>query len=209
MIRLAVLMLLVSGFTFRGEENKLPFHKWTKAELEKANTAKDVKGLSEDEKQFIFYTNLVRINPSLFCETYLQRYLDDTKQKKNEYVKSLQKQLMKCSSLTPLKHYDRLTELAKEHSVIMGEKGLMGHDQPGKKFRERFRKLIAEGRTVAENCDYGNQDPLEAVISLLIDEGVPDYGHRENILDKTFTYIGVSYNSHKRYGHSYVCDFSS
>ena len=64
---------------------------WDPAVLEKANTAQDTRYLKEDEKQVIYYTNLVRTDGQLFSETYLQWYLDSTQADINNYIRSLRK----------------------------------------------------------------------------------------------------------------------
>ena len=58
-----------------------------------------------------------------------------------------------------------------------------------------------------ECCDYGNDDPLEIILSLLIDEGIPSLGHRKVFLS-AYTKIGVSIQPHKRYGTGVVFDFA-
>jgi uncharacterized protein YkwD len=60
---------------------------------------------------------------------------------------------------------------------------------------------------MAENCDYGNNKAFDIVMSLLIDEDVPSLGHRENILDPEYKYVGTSIQPHKRYDWNCVIDF--
>jgi uncharacterized protein YkwD len=46
------------------------------------------------------------------------------------------------------------------------------------------------------------------VISLLVDDGVPSRGHRRNLLDKAFKFIGLSLGAHPVYRHMCVMDFA-
>jgi uncharacterized protein YkwD len=62
--------------------------------------------------------------------------------------------------------------------------------------------------SVGENCDYGNANALIIFMSLLIDEGVSDLGHRENILRAEYKFIGVSIEPHKKYRISCVIDYA-
>jgi uncharacterized protein YkwD len=52
----------------------------------------------------------------------------------------------------------------------------------------------------AENISVGVWHPLQAILSLLIDDGVPSKGHRKNILNPAHRCIGLSTVSHKMHG---------
>jgi uncharacterized protein YkwD len=60
---------------------------------------------------------------------------------------------------------------------------------------------------VGENCSYGYDQAIDIVISLLIDEGVPDMGHRKNTLNDQFNSVGVAIRPHKEYRVNCVIDF--
>ena len=50
--------------------------------------------------------------------------------------------------------------------------------------------LDAQGPMANENLCGGSNTAREAVIQLLIDQGIPGYGHRHNMLDPAWKYIG-------------------
>ena len=58
-----------------------------------------------------------------------------------------------------------------------------------------------------ECCEYGNDDPMEIVMSLLLDYDVPSLGHRKICLSETYNLIGVSIQPHKNYTYNSVLDF--
>jgi uncharacterized protein YkwD len=62
--------------------------------------------------------------------------------------------------------------------------------------------------SAGENINYGNDDARRIVASLLIDDGVPSRGHRRNLLNGTFKFVGVSIGPHPVYGHMCVIDFA-
>ena len=74
------------------------------------------------------------------------------------------------------------------------EKGDVGHGD----FTSRFKNIRYS--SIAENLSYGYTDPSDIVSALIIDEGIPDKGHRKNIFTCDFTDIGVSFGNHVRYG---------
>jgi hypothetical protein len=86
-----ILLLFSSSGLFA--QKITPFETWNSSDLRMANSAKDLKELSFQEKKVIFYINLARIDGKLFVETYLKDYMDDVKIPKNKYYKSLVKML--------------------------------------------------------------------------------------------------------------------
>lgn len=194
-----ILVLVLQDRTAFAQES------WDKEILEKANTAKDVKYLTEEEKQIVLYTNLLRLNPLLFRNTFLKQYIDSTGSRSRN-VKSLIKTLENTQSLPVLFPSASLYKIAKEHAVDFGKRGKTGHGN----FKHRFEKYLNNCTcTVAENCYYGNISALNVVIALLIDENVSNLGHRKNLLNPVLTKTGVHISAHKTYKKSCVADYSS
>lgn len=180
-----------------------PFSKWTEEVKEKCNTAKDATYMTTQEKEVIYLCNLARWDGKLFGETYLQQYIDSNGIAKNSYVTSLFSTLKKTKKIAPLKPAQDLFDSAEDHAVDSGKKGSIGHQN----VKSRFKKYAPNYDETAENCDYGSDQALDIVMSLLIDEDVPDKGHRENILDKVFKSVGVAIREHKKYDWNCVMDF--
>ena len=193
----AFIFIILSSFLVKGQNT------WSDAMLEKAKTASNANYLSPKEKEVIYYLNLVRMNPSLFGKTYLKDYLE-TEQLNSRYTKSLIKTLKSAKPaplLTPTKD---LHQFAKKHALKYGKRGKTGHGN----FTTRTKNIKEKyGSAIAENCDYGNDSPLAIVMSLLIDEENPSYGHRKNILNPNYYFVGTSIQAHKKYTWNCVMDF--
>lgn len=176
---------------------------WDPAVLQKANTAKDVTYLSPEEKEVIFYLNLVRLDPKLFGETYLKKYLDSTRDN-NSYTKSLIKTLPQTKPMEVLLPSQELSSFSKEHATKFGKENKVGHGN----FNDRIKTIKKNYRGyIGENCDYGNNKAFDIVMSLLIDQDIPTYGHRKNILNPVYKFAGVSIKPHKGYDWNCVMDF--
>ena len=176
---------------------------WDPKVLKKANTAENESYLTKQEKEVIFYLNLVRLNPKLFLETYLKKYLEQTGEK-DTYTKSLQKTLASTKPMNVLLPKQDLYAVAKLHAIKFGKAGTIGHGD----FQERTKEIDTNyGGYMGENCDYGNDDALDIVMSLLIDQDVAGVGHRENILDPQYKFVGTSIQPHKKYEWNCVMDF--
>ena len=189
-----------------GQKTTLRFDKWTSAELSSAATYKGLDYLNPIDTAVLFYCNLVRINPQLFKETYLARFLENDKLeelKKSPYTKSLLSYLSKREKGKPFFPDGDLTKIASIHAEFMGKKGKTGHDNYDKRFKDVETKYTATG----ENCYYGSDNALEIVIQLLIDQNISSLGHRKNILSTRFNYFGGSSKPHTKYGYNYVMCF--
>ena len=60
----------------------------------------------------------------------------------------------------------------------------------------------------AENIALGPPDAGVMVMVLIIDRGVPGYGHRTTLFDASLQIAGVGCNLHRRYGYICVIDFA-
>jgi len=178
---------------------------WTTEMLEKANTAKNIDYLTEEEKLVVFYCNLVRMNPPLFMDTYAKKYIDSTKSS-TIFTKSLIKTLGKTENMEVLYPSKKLFAIAKAHAVDFGKSGGMGHGNFKKRFEKYGRECNCE---VGENCDYGFNKALDITMRLLIDEKVSNLAHRKNILNPNYKNSGVSIMKHKKYGWHCVIDYSA
>lgn len=188
-------------FSFQGST-------WDESILKKAKSAEKEIYLTEQEKEIFFYSNLVRLNPQLFEKTILKDYIQQHKVKPTKYVKSLQKELRKLPPMRILLPRKDLHESAKRHAKDMGRSGKVGHrSSRGKSFKKRFKKLQEKYDLVGENCQYGYKNGIDIVIDLLIDQGVSDLGHRKNILNPEYQYMGTSILSHKKYRWNAVQNF--
>ena len=59
-----------------------------------------------------------------------------------------------------------------------------------------------------ENIFNGTKHPIEAVLSQIIDDGVPSRGHRKNILAPSHRTIGVGSEPHPVLGEIVVCKYA-
>ncbi|MCB9252725.1 MAG: CAP domain-containing protein [Flavobacteriales bacterium] len=150
--------------------------------------------LSTDEKKMYYYLNVARMDPKGFCRKYV---IPRLKQRPNSlYLITLVDYMMEMKPKNALRPDKEQYENAKCHSVESGKKGYVGHAR-----QESCKKSFR-----GECCAYGNSDPLEVVLQLLIDSGVKSLGHRYVCLG-WYSYVGISSSKHKTYGTNVVMDF--
>lgn len=83
-----------------------------------------------------------------------------------------------------------------------GELGHAGSDNSAP--ADRMNRYGTWGITCGENCAYGSRTAREIVAQLLIDDGVPNRGHRINILRKQFTKVGFGFSDKNKAPYSAV-----
>jgi uncharacterized protein YkwD len=176
---------------------------WNDKKYSICNTAANTAYLTKAEKDAIYILNLVRAYPVLFTKTVLLKYPSVSGNYSlaadSFYFLSLVNSLKKMDPLDILSPDDKCFESAKYHAIASGIAGYVGHERKTKTSK-------AKKYYYGECCDYGHSDPLDIVLSLLIDEGIPSLGHRDIFLSH-YTKIGVSMQPHKKYCTNAVFDF--
>ena len=201
-LRISLILFLLMPLSLMAQPN--PWSAWNTEVVRTLNTAADLEYLNEEEKKVILFMNMARHDGPLFAETFLNSYMQENQLEKNSYTKSLHRDLKKTMRLVPLIPEQDLTAVAQGHAKKSGEKGTTGHSG----FKKRFEPLMGNPYShVGENCSYGYEQAIAIVISLLIDEGVKELGHRKNMLAPDFNSIGIAIKPHKTYRTNCVMDF--
>lgn len=183
---LTLSLLLISSITIA--------QKWTKTQLDLANTTKNITYLTKVEKEAILYINLCRLFPKEFAqnevaEYFLDKTLDDsTLSEFASYKKTLMDDLIKrksCKGLT----FDKVLYLdAKCYSNEISVVDRDGHD-----------RVNCKKSNYAECISFGQETGKQIALQLLIDAGVQSLGHRQICLDKSYKKIGIRSTSHFRW----------
>lgn len=185
------------------------------------NTAVSASYLNDEEKNLILAMNLVRSNPPLYADLYVKPFMAMYKNKQIHYpdgtiiateegltpVRELYNELKRTKPLPPLKPSKGLSKAAASHTSYQSKNGQIGHDGQGG-MQKRIEKQGDWSGAIGENISYGYQSGHEAVLSLLIDDGVKNRGHRKNILNPDFKTAGVSINTHPKYRWVHVINYA-
>ncbi len=174
--------------------NILAAQTWTKEQLEKANTGKNITQLTTLEKETIKYINLARLYPKLFLKYEIDTYtsIPDT----SSYKKSLRECLSSMKAVPALTFNQTMYVSAKSFAKESGESGYVGHN------RKNGKRC-----NYAENCAYGMTTGKEIAIEWLIDIDISSLGHRRTCLNSSYSEIGIKENKHKKYGICAVAEF--
>lgn len=124
-------------------------------------------------------------------------------------VKEAIEYLNKADKAPPLVWSMELSKACKEHVSDVGPKGLMQHEgSNGTTVKERISNhgkiLNCYGENLAFHCD----DAEEVLQQLIIDDGVHERGHRENIFNKEFKVFGCYSGPHRDFEQMCCMDFA-
>jgi uncharacterized protein YkwD len=177
--------------------------------LQECNTAGKFSAMSQQEKDVVLLTNLVRKDPKKFSEVFIDAYVANSEfyESSNPYVISLKRDLQTRKPTAVLQVHNTLNKTAREHAVYCGTSGHMGHH--GFDGRSKTAAKVLHHQLFGENCGYVRTEALDFVMDLLIDESIRDVGHRKNILHPKFTTIGVSIQPFKKGEFCLVQQFSA
>ncbi|MCW3848830.1 CAP domain-containing protein [Sphingomonas sp. LB-2] len=111
--------------------------------------------------------------------------------------------------LPPLTEGQILALAAGDHADAQGRMGEVGHissdgADPGDRVKRRGGDIY-----VGESISYGFDDAENVVRQLIVDDGVPDRGHRDLLFTRDFRFAGVGCGTHREYRYMCVIDLSS
>lgn len=152
------------------------------------------KNLSKVEKETIYWMNFVRLRPKDFSDLIIKPFLKQFPEAKSSYSNSLIKTLEQMNRVQFITPQVQLNLLAMSHSSDLGKTGssISHSSSRGESFQERMNKAGVTD-CIAENVYEGREQALQSIIFLLIDKGVPNVGHRKNILDDNMHSVGISF----------------
>lgn len=197
-------------------------------DIEKLDTAKDADYLSGIEKDVVLEMNMVRSDPKKYAALYIQpklQYFNGNNysvpgqitlvtQEGKKAVDGCIAALSKMKAVEILTPEKGLSLGIKDHVIDQGKTGQTGH--AGSDKSDPFKRIGRYGggyKTAGENLEYGSNTGRDIVTSLLIDDGVPNRGHRTNIMNKDFAQTGVAFGTHPEYrnmcGITYAAGYTS
>jgi hypothetical protein len=117
--------------------------------------------------------------------------------------------LENAKPLPALKLSQGMSRGARDFAEAQGRSGTVGHaSDKGNQPWERISRYGTWKKMVGENIAYGLSRARHVVTSLIIDDGMPGRGHRQNIFNPNFRVVGVAWGPHTIYGSMCVIIFA-
>jgi uncharacterized protein YkwD len=193
---------------------------WSTAGLD---TARGAPFFSTIDADVVLEINKVRSDPAHYADVYIAPMIGRFSgkgidrggvtlitQEGAAAVRECVEVLRRTAPRGTLKPLAALARAAKDQVRLQGPKGQTGHSGPdGSAPDSRVRRYDPGRRFLGENIAYGSSRARDIVVDLLVDDGVPGRGHRENLLRKDFFTVGVAVGPHAKYGSLCVIDLSN
>ncbi len=189
--------------------------------VDELNTGLNSGYLTEEEKNLILATNMVRTDPAKFAELYVKEVIGYYNGKYLMYpgetpiltkegrtpATQLYRQLMSINPMGILIPSPGMSKAARNHAQSQSISGQTGHG-PTNSLSKRLNQQGTWHKCMGENITYGPKYGHHAVLELLIDDNVRSRDHRRNILDTEYTFIGVGSATHKKYRWTFVVTYA-
>ncbi len=174
-----------------------------------------------DEEIFSFI-NDVRKDPKFIVpklEAMLAKFEGEVFKRENkpnlrtrEGIKAVEEAVKYCKDAQPQAAFTwrkELSQASKDHVEDIGPKGQMKHEgSDGITVKQRLEKYGKFITSYGENLSFACDTAEEVVLQLIIDDGVLERGHRENIFNPDFKVFGCFSGSHKDYTNMTCMNFA-
>lgn len=178
---------------------------------------------SDNQEQLLDEVNRLRTNPVAYAqhlEARLKYYQGNVLRLPGQIplqtregasaVRQAIRELRATSPAQPLKLERGLNLSTRDHVRDIGPKGLAQHEGTnGSSPETRVRKYSAGQMAVGEVISFGPEQSRDVIIDLIVDDGVPDRGHRKILLDPRFHHMGAACGPHTTYGTMCVIDLTA
>ncbi|MEC5028468.1 MAG: CAP domain-containing protein [Oscillatoria sp. PMC 1051.18] len=105
--------------------------------------------------------------------------------------------LRDAEPLPPLNVSMGMSQAARDLVQYQGPRGETGHSgRDGSQTWDRIGRYGQASGNQGENISYGTDTAEEVVLQLIIDDGVENRGHRDNIFSSDYQYTGVACGEH-------------
>ena len=102
-----------------------------------------------------------------------------------------------------------LTQSARDHAEDIGLSGRTSHEGgDGSRMSERIERYGEWDNSIAENIVFDDIRAEDLLVGMLVDDGNRTKGHRHNILNPDFKFVGISFGNHVKHKFVTVVNFA-
>lgn len=173
------------------------------------------------DRQIFELVNKVRSNPHEFIphlqqmesrfEGFLMKQPGKTTLRTKEGVTAVQEAINFLRNQKPVRQLNWHNELfiaARLHTTDTGPKGLVQHESSdGTSVKERLKRYGKIVTCYGENLSFHTETAMEVLLQSIVDDGVPNRGHRENLFNPEFRVMGCFSGQHKDFDTMSTIDF--
>ena len=172
------------------------------------------------KREVIAESNRIRTNPKAYIpilEGYLKNFDGNllTLPDKNEILETEEgpraykeaiEFLKNQKPINVIEYDEEASKVALEYSKFLSN-SKEGQVEDENQIEQRVEKYLDYDYSISENIDFGGSTGVEVIVNLLVDDGVKNRTHRENLFSDKYEYYGVGVFEHPDYDFCTVIDY--
>ena len=172
------------------------------------------------KREVIAQSNRIRTNPKAYIpilEEYLKNFdgnlltlpekkeILETEEGPRAYKEAIEF-LKNQKPISIIEYDEEASKVAQDYSKFLSNsKGEQVEDES--QIQHRVEKYLEYDYSISENIDFGGSSGIEVIVNLLVDDGVKNRTHRDNLFSDKYEYYGVGVFEHPEYDYCTVIDY--
>ena len=172
------------------------------------------------KREVIAESNRIRTNPKAYIpilEGYLKNFdgnlltlpdkheILETEEGPRAYKEAIEF-LKNQKPINVIEYDEEASKVALEYSKFLSN-SKEGQVEDENQIEQRVEKYLDYDYSISENIDFGGSTGIEVIVNLLVDDGVKNRTHRENLFSDKYEYYGVGVFEHPDYDFCTVIDY--
>ena len=172
------------------------------------------------KREVIAESNRIRTNPKAYIpilEGYLKNFdgnlltlpdkheILETEEGPRAYKEAIEF-LKNQKPINVIEYDEEASKVALEYSKFLSN-SKEGQVEDENQIEQRVEKYLDYDYSISENIDFGGNTGVEVIVNLLVDDGVKNRTHRENLFSDKYEYYGVGVFEHPDYDFCTVIDY--
>ena len=172
------------------------------------------------KREVIAESNRIRTNPKAYIpilEGYLKNFdgnlltlpdkheILETEEGPRAYKEAIEF-LKNQKPINVIEYDEEASKVALEYSKFLSN-SKEGQVEDENQIEQRVEKYLEYDYSISENIDLGGSTGVEVIVNLLVDDGVKNRTHRENLFSDKYEYYGVGVFEHPDYDFCTVIDY--
>ena len=172
------------------------------------------------KREVIAESNRIRTNPKAYIpilEEYLKNFDGNllTLPGKNEILETEEGPraykeaidfLKNQKPINVIEYDEEASKVAQDYSKFLSN-SKEDQVEDESQIEQRVEKYLEYDYSISENIDFGGSTGIEVIVNLLVDDGVKNRTHRDNLFSDKYEYYGVGVFEHPEYDYCTVIDY--
>ena len=172
------------------------------------------------KREVISESNRIRTNPKAYIpilEEYLKNFdgnlltlpgkneILETEEGPRAYKEAIEF-LKNQKPINIIEYDEEASKVAQDYSKFLSN-SKEDQVEDESQIEQRVEKYLEYDYSISENIDFGGSTGIEVIVNLLVDDGVKNRTHRDNLFSDKYEYYGVGVFEHPEYDYCTVIDY--